>query len=133
MATPAMNRTASSAGTYTGAMSKPPQHSAQRGPLPEKNLRAIREALTVPQDREGFDAGLDAVLAEVRASLDLGRLNEFVHTWWLIACDSVQDPQGRRDLYERAARVQELADSGRPIPRGDKTWRELLAERGVQR
>ncbi|WP_245647132.1 DUF6247 family protein [Microtetraspora niveoalba] len=85
------------------------------------------------QDRDGFDAGLDVVLAEVRASLDLGRLNEFIHTWWLIACDSVKDPQGRGDVYERGTRVQELADVGKPIPRGGKTWRELLAERGVER
>ncbi|MBE3014090.1 hypothetical protein IL992_33665 [Microbispora sp. NEAU-D428] len=114
-------------------MSAQPQEFPPEGPLPEKNLRAIRRALVVPQDREGFDAGLDVVLAEVRASLDLGRLSEFIHTWWLIACDSVKDPQGRRDVYERATRVQELADAGRPIPRGDKTWRELLAERGVER
>ncbi len=87
----------------------------------------------MPQDRDGFDAGLDVVLAEVRASLDLGRLSEFIHTWWLIACDSAKDQQGRRDVYERAARVQELADAGQSIPRGDKTWRQLLAERGVER
>ncbi|MFF4125709.1 DUF6247 family protein [Microbispora rosea] len=114
-------------------MSAQPQEFTPEGPLPEKNLRAIRRALVVPQDREGFDAGLDVVLAEVRASLDLGRLSEFIHTWWLIACDSVKDPQGRRDVYERAAHVQELADVGQPIPRGGKTWRQLLAERGVER
>ncbi|WP_030505655.1 DUF6247 family protein [Microbispora rosea] len=114
-------------------MSARPQEFTPEGPLPEKNLRAIRRALVVPQDREGFDAGLDVVLAEVRASLDLGRLSEFIHTWWLIACDSVKDPQGRRDVYERAAHVQELADAGQPIPRSGKTWRQLLAERGVER
>ena len=114
-------------------MSAQPQEFAPEGPLPEKNLRAIRRALVVPQDRDGFDAGLDVVLAEVRASLDLGRLSEFIHTWWLIACDSIEDPQGRRALYERSARVQEMADAGKPIPRGDKTWRQLLMERGVER
>ncbi|MBP2706949.1 hypothetical protein JOL79_24490 [Microbispora sp. RL4-1S] len=114
-------------------MSAQPQDFTSEGSLPEKNLRAIRRALVVPQDRDGFDAGLDVVLAEVRASLDLGRLSEFVHTWWLIACDSVKDPQGRRDVYERAVRVQELADAGEPVPRGGKTWRQLLAERGVER
>ncbi|GLX03316.1 hypothetical protein Misp03_02430 [Microbispora sp. NBRC 16548] len=119
--------------TYTGGMSAQPHEFTPEGPLPEKNLRAIRRALVVPQDRDGFDAGLDVVLAEVRASLDLGRLSEFIHTWWLIACDSVNDPQGRRDVYERAAHVQELADGGRSIPRGGKTWRQLLAERGVER
>lgn len=48
--------------------------------------------------------------------LDLGRLSKFIHTWWLIACDSAKDQQGRREVYERAARVQELADAGQPIP-----------------
>ncbi|MEU7693343.1 DUF6247 family protein [Microbispora hainanensis] len=113
-------------------MSVQPPGVFPEGPLPEKNPHAIRRALVMPQDRDGFDASLDAVLAEVRASSDLSLLREFIHTWWLIACDSVKDPQGRRDLYERAVRVQELADAGKPIPRGDKTWRELLAERGVE-
>ena len=40
---------------------------------PAKNLRAIRTALVVRQDREAFDAGLKAVLDEVRVNLDLGR------------------------------------------------------------
>ncbi len=40
---------------------------------PARNLRAIRTALVVRQDREAFDAGLKAVLDEVRANLDLGR------------------------------------------------------------
>ncbi|WP_328710667.1 hypothetical protein [Microbispora hainanensis] len=44
----------------------------------------------------------------------------------------MKDPQGRRDLYERAVHTQELADGGEPIPRGDKRRRELLAERGVE-
>ncbi|MEU7002171.1 DUF6247 family protein [Nonomuraea sp. NPDC046570] len=101
-------------------------------PLPEKDLRAIREALVVSQDREGFDSGLGIALAEVRASLDLSRLSAFIHTWWLIARDSVKDPQGRRDLYERAAHIQDLADRDQPLPHGDKTWRELLTERGVE-
>ena len=36
---------------------------------PAKNLRAIRSALVVRQDREAFDAGLKAVLDEVRVNL----------------------------------------------------------------
>ncbi|WP_093892267.1 DUF6247 family protein [Streptosporangium canum] len=47
-------------------------------------------------DREAFDAGPKAVLDEVRVSLDLGALNAFVHRWWISACDSVKDPEGRR-------------------------------------
>src|SRR6185312_14419119 len=50
---------------------------------PTKSLRAIRAALVVPQDREAFDAGLKAVLDEVRVNLDLGVLNDFVHRWWI--------------------------------------------------
>ncbi|WP_328710668.1 DUF6247 family protein [Microbispora hainanensis] len=61
-------------------MSAHPQEFAPECPLPEENLRAIRRALLVPQDRDEFDAGFDVALAEVRASLDLGRLSEFLHT-----------------------------------------------------
>lgn len=59
---------------------------------PAKRLRAIRAALVVRQDREAFDAGLMAALDEVRVSLDLGVLNDFVHRWWISACDSARDP-----------------------------------------
>ncbi|WP_246267529.1 DUF6247 family protein [Nonomuraea typhae] len=99
--------------------------------MPDKTLRATRSALSVVQDREGFDEGLRLALAEVRVSLDLGRLNEFIHTWWLVACDSMKDPQGRRELHERAKAAQDLAARGEPLPRGTRSWRELLAERGV--
>jgi uncharacterized protein DUF6247 len=92
---------------------------------PEKNLRAIRAALIVPQDREAFDTGLKAVLDEVRVSLDLGALNDFVHRWWISACDSTRDPEGRRRMHARAAQVL----AGEPLPQG-RPWREILAERG---
>ncbi len=95
-------------------------------PLPDKNLRAIRAALVVPQDREAFDAGLKAVLDEVRVSLDLGALNAFVHRWWISACDSVQDPEGRRLMHARAEQVM----AGQPAPSG-RPWREILAARGL--
>ncbi|MEV4326383.1 DUF6247 family protein [Microbispora rosea] len=95
-------------------------------PLPEKNLRAIRSALIIPQDREAFDAGLKAVLDEVRVNLDLGALNAFIHRWWISACDSVRDPEGRQRMHERAEQV--LAGGPRP---GGKPWREILAARGI--
>lgn len=95
-------------------------------PLPEKNLRAIRAALVVPEDREAFDAGLKAVLDEVRVSLDLGVLNAFVHRWWISACDSVRDSEGRRQMHMRAKQVL----SGEPVPEG-KPWREILNARGI--
>lgn len=47
----------------------------------------------VRQDREAFDAGLKAVLDEVWVNLDLGVLNDFVHRWWISACDSARDPR----------------------------------------
>jgi hypothetical protein len=93
-------------------------------PDPDKSLRAIRAALVVRQDREAFDAGLKAVLDEVRVSLDLGALNHFVHRWWISACDSARDPEGRRRMHARAEQVLagEEAAPARP-------WQEVLAER----
>ncbi|GLW24473.1 hypothetical protein Mame01_45160 [Microbispora amethystogenes] len=66
------------------------------------------------------------MLDEVRVSLDLGTLDAFVHRWWISACDSVRDPEGRRQMHDRA--VQVLA--GGPRPEG-KPWREILAARGI--
>jgi len=93
-------------------------------PGPAKSLRAIRAALVVRQDREAFDAGLKAVLDEVRVNLDLSVLNDFVHRWWISACDSARDPDGRRRMHARAEQVLagDAATSARP-------WREILAER----
>jgi hypothetical protein len=97
-------------------------------PDPAKSLRAIRAALVVPQDREAFDAGLKAVLDEVRVNLDLGVLNDFVHRWWISACDSARDPEGRRRMHTRAHQVL----AGEPAPR-TRPWREILAERETDR
>ncbi|WP_406318481.1 DUF6247 family protein [Streptosporangium sp. NBC_01639] len=114
-------------------MTAQPHETSDTGAsLPDKSLRSIRAALTLPQDRAAFDTGLRLALDEVRISLDLGKLTEFVHAWWLIACDSIHDRTGRELMYKHVAHVQELADQGRPLPRGDRTWREVLAERGVQ-
>lgn len=103
---------------------QPREAGAAETPDPAKSLRAIRAALVVHQDREAFDAGLKAVLDEVRVSLDLGVLSDFVHRWWISACDSARDPEGRRRMHDRAAQVLagESAPSGRP-------WRDILAER----
>ncbi|MGI8335992.1 DUF6247 family protein [Actinomadura scrupuli] len=96
--------------------------------MPEKNLRSIRAALIVPRDREAFDAGLRAVLDEVRVSLDLGVLNDFIHRWWISACDSVRDPEGRRQMHARADQIL----TGEPLLQG-RSWREALAEREAER
>jgi len=93
-------------------------------PDPAKSLRAIRAALVVRQDREAFDAGLRAVLDEVRVNLDLGVLNDFVHRWWISACDSARDPDGRRRMHVRAEQVL----AGEAVPSA-RPWREILAER----
>jgi len=95
---------------------------------PTKSLRAIRAALVVPQDREAFDAGLKAVLDEVRVNLDLGVLNDFVHRWWISACDSARDPEGRSRMHARAAQIQ----AGDTVT-GGRSWREVLAERESDR
>jgi hypothetical protein len=93
-------------------------------PDPAKSLRAIRAALVVRQDREAFDAGLQAVLDEVRVNLDLGVLNDFMHRWWISACDSARDPEGRRRMHARAEQML----AGEPSPQA-RPWREILAER----
>lgn len=93
-------------------------------PGPAKSLRAIRAALVVRQDREAFDAGLRAALDEARVNLDLGVLNDFAHRWWISACDSVRDPEGRRLMHIRA----EQALAGEPPP-PTRPWREILAQR----
>ena len=93
-------------------------------PSPAKSLRAIRAALVVRQDREAFDAGLKAALDEVRVNLDPGVLNDFVHRWWISACDSVRDPEARRRMHTRAEQIL-AGEAGAPT----KPWREILAER----
>jgi hypothetical protein len=106
-------------------MTAQPHDFASGGaPEPAKSLRAIRAALVVPQDREAFDAGLKAVLDEVRVNLDLGVLNDFVHRWWISACDSAHDPEGRRRMHARAGRIA----AGEAVPAG-RPWREILTER----
>jgi hypothetical protein len=103
---------------------QPREAGAAEAPDPTKSLRSIRAALVVRQDREAFDAGLKAVLDEVRVSLDLGVLNDFVHRWWISARDSARDPEGRRRMHARAAQIL----AGEPAPPA-RPWREVLADR----
>lgn len=107
---------------------QPQDFASGDGATPEKSLRAIRAALVVSQDRAAFDAGLRAVLDEVRVSLDLGALNDFVHRWWISAGDSVRDPEGRREMHARAEQIR----AGEPIGQG-RPWREVLADREDER
>jgi hypothetical protein len=101
-------------------------HDFVPGPAhdPAKGLREIRTALVVRQDREAFDAGLKAVLDQVRVNLDLAPLNDFVHRWWISACDSARDSEVRRRMHARAEQVL----AGEPAPQ-TRPWREVLAER----
>src|SRR5215471_4709864 len=101
---------------------QPREIGSEPGPDPAKSLRAIRSALVVRQDREAFDAGLKAVLDEVRVNLDLGVLHDFVHRWWISACDSARDPDGRRHMHARAAQIAAGATTPQSRP-----WREVLA------
>jgi len=109
-------------------MTAQPQDEHKPAPRPDKNLRAIRGALVVRQDLDAFDAGLKAVLDEVRVSLDLGALTDFVHSWWITACDSAEDPEGRRRMHAAADGIR----AGEPVPEG-RPWREILAERQADR
>ncbi|MGK5550639.1 DUF6247 family protein [Actinomadura kijaniata] len=105
-------------------MTAQPERSSASAQQPEKNLRAIRAALTALRDREAFDTGLKVVLDEVRVSLDLGPLNKFVHRWWITACASAANPAGWEPMHARAEQVR----AGETVPRG-RPWREALVER----
>lgn len=111
--------------SYSGGMTAQPEHGPPSAPeMPEKDLRAIRAALVTPQDLEAFDASLKVVLDRVRVTLDISPLNEFLHTWWLIACGSVKDPEGQRRLHQEAAKIL----AGERPPEG-RPWREVIADR----
>src|ERR1700735_4809675 len=101
---------------------QPHDFLSEGSPGPAKSLRAIRAALVVRQDRDAFDAGLKAVLDEVRVNLDLGVLNDFVHRWWISACDSARDPDGRRRMHARV----DQGIAREPVPQG-RAGREGLA------
>jgi hypothetical protein len=105
-------------------MTKPYEFVPGGVPDPAKSLRAIRAALVVRQDCEAFDAGLKAVLDEVRVNLDSGVLSDFVDRWWISACDSARDAEGRRRMHARADQIL----AGEPTPQA-RPWREMLAER----
>ncbi|MBO2446877.1 hypothetical protein J4573_07225 [Actinomadura barringtoniae] len=105
-------------------MTAQPQDEHQPAPRPEKNLRDIRAALVVHEDLEAFDAGLKAVLDKVRVSLDISPYNDFLHRWWIMACDSARDPEGRRRMHATAAKLR----AGEPVPSG-RPVQEILAER----
>jgi Family of unknown function (DUF6247) len=104
---------------------KPHDFLARDRPGPDKSLRAIQAALVVRQDREALDAGLQAVLDEVRVNLDLGVLDGFVRRWWISACDSARDPEGRQRMHSRAERV--LAGEATAPP--TRPWRDIVADR----
>ncbi len=100
----------------------------QRDPAPpQRDLAAIRAALTVPEDLEAIDAGLATALHEVRVTLDLTKLNDFIHHWWIIAGDAANDSQGRQRMHDTARRIL----NGEPVSPG-RPWQEVIAEREAQ-
>ncbi|WP_342666900.1 DUF6247 family protein [Streptosporangium amethystogenes] len=53
-------------------------------------------------------------------------MNAFVHRWWISACDSARDPEGRRRMHAKAEQVF----AGEPVSSG-RPWREALGACGV--
>lgn len=87
-------------------MTAQPHEREGRHARPEKNVLAIRASLSHPRDIEAFEASLPVVVDKARDAHDWAILDDFVHTWWLIACDSLSDPRGRRRMWERADKLQ---------------------------
>ncbi|MGW0810328.1 DUF6247 family protein [Nonomuraea sp. NPDC002799] len=62
-------------------------------PLPDKTLPAIRQALSHPRDREGFDAGLPVAMEKARAAGDWREVEEPASHWR--RCSPGEPPNGR--------------------------------------
>lgn len=87
-------------------MSAEPIHRTSGDPgRPAKNVLAIRAALSHPRDIEAFEAGLPVVVTQAHAARDWSALDDFIHRWWLMAIDSLRDPEGRRRMWETADRL----------------------------
>jgi hypothetical protein len=89
---------------------------------PEKTIPAIRAALVTPEDIEAFESWVAAGKTE--------NDERWLQIWWVMACESIRDPDGRRAMWQRVAEIQDLIAQGKPLPYSGKTARELLAERG---
>ncbi|TMR88565.1 DUF6247 family protein [Nonomuraea basaltis] len=100
-------------------------------PRPAKTLPTIREALSHPRDREGFDAGLPVVVEQARAAGDWRGVEEFTQTWWIIACVSMQDPEDRQRAWDTVDDIQRKIERGEEIP--GVPLEEVLARRAARR
>ncbi|MGP3916540.1 DUF6247 family protein [Nonomuraea sp. 10N515B] len=100
-------------------------------PRPDKTLPAIRAALSHPRDREGFDAGLPAVVEQARAAGDWRGVEEFTQTWWITAYVSLQDPEDRQRLWDTVDDIQRKIERGEEIP--GIPLEEVLARRASRR
>ncbi len=101
---------------------EPPQSTSGR---PDKTATAIRAALSHPRDIEAFGGGLPVVLDQARETRDWAVLDEFLHTWWHLACDSVRDPEGRARMWETADRL----NRGEDVPTLSRADIEALIRR----
>ncbi|WP_372453516.1 DUF6247 family protein [Acrocarpospora catenulata] len=97
---------------------QPHEPSPGRPARPEKNVLAIRAVLSHPCDIEAFEASLPVVVDKARATHDWAVLDEFIHTWWLIACDSLRDPRGRHRMWERVGKLRR-GESVKSVPGED--------------
>ena len=103
-------------------------------PRPDKTLPAIRQALTHPRDIEGFDVSLPEVVERARAEGDWRLVEEFTHSWWFIACVSMQDPGERQRMWDTADEIQAKIDRGEKLPGRpfDEVIAEIAAKRGIE-
>ncbi|WP_425568795.1 DUF6247 family protein, partial [Nonomuraea antimicrobica] len=58
------------------------------------------------------------MVEEARAAGDWKPVEDFAHRWWIIACDSMQHPEGRRQMWETVDDIQARIDRGEPLPGG---------------
>ncbi|MEU8252337.1 DUF6247 family protein [Nonomuraea sp. NPDC048916] len=98
-------------------------------------LPAIREALSHPRDREGLDWQLPAAVEEARAAGNWKPVDDFTHRWWIVACDSMQHPEGRQQTWDAVDDIRARVDRGEPLPEGrpfDEVIAEIAAKRGIE-
>lgn len=98
--------------------------------LPGETLPAIRQALSHPRDREGFDAGLPVAVEKARAAGDWREVEEFTRLWWIVARISRQDPMDRQRFWDTTDDIRCKIDNGEEIP--GIPLQEVLARRAAR-
>ncbi|GAA3627649.1 hypothetical protein GCM10022419_136080 [Nonomuraea rosea] len=100
-------------------------------PQPDKTLPAIRQALSHPRDREGFDAGLPVAVEKARAAGDWREVEKFTQTWWIVAYVSSKDPADRQRAWDATDDLRRRIERGEEIP--GVPLEEVLARRAAER